>query len=124
MDVYDKNSPFEVLVDASPTHTILVLSVDMNMDIDLAFHNAPFELGLIFNGYDGLYIKYTKELVLRSFKEMLPIGRDRMNKKAPEPFSWEEEKLMEPEVMEKDYFLQLINNRLTHYIKSADKFRR
>jgi hypothetical protein len=124
-DTYNSNSPykvFEEMVDASRTHSIFLIVVNFKIEYDAALYYGPFKLGILFTGHDGLNIKYTKQYsTVRSLRNALDIN-DRQKKR--EPYEWAEEKFTNPEILEKEYLFQLINNRLINYMDETVKVNR
>ena len=122
LNTYDEDSPYKVferLVDAGGLHKIWLITINFRLNYNIALYSAPFQLGFVYTGHDGLIIKYTKlHSSRKAFKNVLT---KRNGKKRGDAYVWEEEKLKEPEVLEKEYLFQLLNNRLTNFIDQTIK---
>ena len=114
-DVDEKNA-FHPLIEKSKSNKIVLITVEFGWDIcNAQLHEAPFKIGLVFTGNDGLYIKYLTEYSLdKDFEGLLTNKKEEIS-----PYMFKEEKLKEAEIFEEDYVFQLINNRLLKYMENS-----
>ena len=105
--IVDEETSFETLITIHLNHEVC----------NGRIMNAPFKIGLSFNGADNLFIKYSTFYDFR--KKTLRIIKGKGDE--IEPYSYKEENLNESEIHEKEYVFQIINQRLTNYIELMEK---